>query len=108
MRRAACRLNANVYRAPAGRLAISNTVAGGFGTTFCSRCAMYYVKKYLLLSIGWFYSGWGQYCFYGKRAFVLRDGKEVGGMFVIDKQIGSTVILCDDGVIQRGGVYRPA
>jgi hypothetical protein len=27
-------------------------------------------------------------------------------MIVIDKKQGATVILCDDGIVQRGGVYR--
>jgi hypothetical protein len=68
---------------------------------------MYYLKKRWLLFVGWFYSGWGKYCYYGLRAEVLRDGKRIEGLIVIDKRIGPTVILCDDGTIQRGGVYRP-
>ena len=59
------------------------------------------------MTIGWFLSGWGQYCYYGRRAEVLRNGERVGGLIVIDERNGSTVILCDDGIVQRGGVYRP-
>jgi hypothetical protein len=66
----------------------------------------HWIKKVLLLAVGWYYSGWGQYCFYGRRVEVLRDGKTLGGMIVIDKKIGATVILCDNGIVQRGGVYR--
>jgi hypothetical protein len=67
---------------------------------------MYCIKRFWLLTIGWFHSGWGQYCFYGRRCEVLRDGVTVGGTIVIDKKQGATVILCDDGIVQRGGVYR--
>ena len=38
---------------------------------------------------------------------MLRDGEEVGGIVVIDARSGPTVILCDDGIVQRGGVWRP-
>ena len=68
---------------------------------------MYRVKKAWLLLCGWVHSGWGEHCHYGHRAQVLRDGKEVGGIVVIDARSGPTVILCDDGVVQRGGVWRP-
>lgn len=68
---------------------------------------MYVIKKWVYLAIGWCYSGYGKHCFYGRRAEVLRAGKEIGGLIVIDHMNGPTVILCDDGVIQRGGVFRP-
>ena len=68
---------------------------------------MYFVKKYYLLCVGWFSSGWGKHCHYRHRAQVLRAGKEIGGLIVIDHRNGPTVILCDDGIIQRGGVWRP-
>lgn len=68
---------------------------------------MYWIKRYCLLAIGWFSSGRGEYCYYGRRAEVLRRGERVGGLIVIDKRIGPTVILCDDGIVQSGGVYRP-
>ncbi len=69
-------------------------------------CAMYWIKRFYLLAIGWFHSGWSEYCFYGRRCEVLRDGITIGGLIVIDKKWGKTVILCDDGIVQSGGVFR--
>ena len=68
---------------------------------------MYYFKKYYLLAIGWFSSGSGKYCFYNRKCQVLRNGKEISGLIVSDKRNGPTIILCDDGIIQHGGIYRP-
>jgi hypothetical protein len=67
---------------------------------------MYLIKRFWLLTIGWFYSGWGEYCFYRRGCEVLRNSVIIGGLIVIDKKRGATVILCDDGVVQRGGLYR--
>lgn len=67
---------------------------------------MYYVKKYWLLWIGWWSSGW-KHCYYNRRVVVLRDGgAEVGGLIVEDDPKGRTLILCDDGLLQWGGFYR--
>jgi hypothetical protein len=68
---------------------------------------MYYIKKNWLLVVGWFSSASGKYCYYHHRAQVLRAGKEIGGLVVVEPRNGQTVILCDDGVVQRGGVWRP-
>ena len=69
---------------------------------------MYRLKKAWFMFFGWWYAGWGKHCWYGRRVDVLLCGKTIGGLVVIDHRNGPTVILRDDGTVQRGGVFRPA
>ena len=53
-----------------------------------------------------------EYGLYRKRVDVLvnrgNGTEQVGGLVVSDPPSSNTVILRDDGIIQKGGVFRPA
>ena len=68
-------------------------------------------KRLIWLSIGWRHPR-REHGLYRKRVDVLVDRgygtEQSGGLVVSDPPAKNTVILRDDGIIQRGGVFRPA
>lgn len=49
---------------------------------------------------------WGEFCYFGKRVTVFNPGSEIGGTIICDPRTKPTVILCDNGTLQVGGVFR--
>ena len=68
-------------------------------------------KRFIWLAIGWWHPR-RQHGTYRKRVDVLvnrgNGTEQLGGLVVSDPPSKNTVILRDDGIIQRGGVFRPA
>jgi hypothetical protein len=68
-----------------------------------------WIKLCYWKATGWIYRN-RKYSFYGKRVDILVDRgngtEQLGGVVVCDPIGKNTIILRDDGVIQKGGIFR--